>query len=65
MERPHLGEGFLKRFSSQYRGMDYHRLMKSINEPQDGETWWCNVTTGKSQKGRGSEPDSFTARGCL
>ena len=34
-------DGFMKRFSCQYRGLDYPRLMKSMNEPQDGETWLC------------------------
>jgi len=37
-----IGEqGTLKKFSCQFRGMDYPRLMKSGDEPQDGETWWC------------------------
>lgn len=34
-------EGFLKKFSCQYRSMDYPRLMKSTSEPQEGETWQC------------------------
>ncbi len=34
-------QGTLKKFSCQYRGMDYPRLMKSMGEPQEGETWWC------------------------
>ena len=34
-------EGFMKKFSCQYRGLDYPRLMKSMSEPQDGETWLC------------------------
>jgi len=33
--------GFMKKFSCQYRGMDYPRLMKNLTEPQDGETWQC------------------------
>jgi len=37
-----MGEqGFLKKFSCQYAAMDYPRHMKSISEPQDGETWYC------------------------
>ncbi|MBE0480269.1 MAG: hypothetical protein IBX68_04755 [Dehalococcoidia bacterium] len=34
-------EGFMKKFSCQYRGMDYPRLMKTMNEPVEGETWLC------------------------
>ena len=37
-----IGEqGTLKKFSCQFRGMDYPRPMKTIVEPQEGETWWC------------------------
>ena len=37
-----MGEqGTLKKLSCQFRAVDYPRLMKSINEPQEGETWWC------------------------
>ena len=37
-----MGEqGTLKTFSCQYRAMDYPRLMKTMSEPQEGETWWC------------------------
>ena len=40
-----IGEqGFLKKFSCQYRGMDYPRKMKSMTEPEEGETWWCKGT---------------------
>lgn len=35
------GQGTLKKFSCQFRAIDYPRLMKSSTEPQDGETWWC------------------------
>jgi len=35
------GEGRLKKMSCQYRGMDYPRKMKTIDEPLDGETWRC------------------------
>jgi len=34
-------EGTLKKFSCQFRGVDYPRLMKSLAEYQGGETWWC------------------------
>ncbi len=34
-------EGTLRKFSCQFRGMDYPRHMKSIFEPQEGETWNC------------------------
>jgi hypothetical protein len=38
-----MGEqGTLKKFSCQYGGMDYPRHMKTISEPQPGETWFCN-----------------------
>ena len=37
-----IGEqGVLKKFSCQYGGMDYPRYMKTISEPQPGETWFC------------------------
>ena len=37
-----MGEqGTLKKFSCQYRAMDYPRTMKSMSEPDEGETWWC------------------------
>jgi hypothetical protein len=34
-------EGFMKKFSCQYRGIDRPRKMKTMNEPQDGDTWQC------------------------
>ena len=34
-------EGFLKKFSCQYRAMDYPRAMKTMTEPEEGETWQC------------------------
>ena len=34
-------QGTLKKFSCQYRGMDFPRLMKTMEEPQDGDTWLC------------------------
>ena len=44
-----MGEqGDLKKFSCQYRGIDRPRLMKTMNEPVDGETWLCKgKVTGK------------------
>ena len=37
-----IGEqGELRKFSCQFRAMDYPRLMKDMLEPQEGETWWC------------------------
>lgn len=43
-----IGEqGTLKKFSCQFRGMDYPRLMKGVVEPQEGETWWCKGTVTK------------------
>ncbi len=37
-----MGEwGTLRNFSCQFRAMDYPRMMKTMVEPQDGETWWC------------------------
>ena len=32
-------DGLLKKFSCQYRRMDHPRTMKSLVEPNDGETW--------------------------
>ncbi len=34
-------EGFMKKFSCQYRGLDFPRKMKTMDEPQEGETWQC------------------------
>jgi hypothetical protein len=34
-------EGTLSKISCEYRGIDYPRNMKTINEPEDGETWIC------------------------
>ncbi len=37
-----VGEGgTLNKFSCQYRAFDYPRLMKTMTEPHEGETWWC------------------------
>jgi hypothetical protein len=41
-------EGTVKMLSCQFRGMDYPRKMKTMTEPQDGDTWWCKgLVTGK------------------
>ncbi len=40
-------EGSLKKFSCQFRGMDYPRLMASMNDPKEGETLWCKGTVTK------------------
>ncbi|MFQ5925524.1 MAG: MaoC/PaaZ C-terminal domain-containing protein [Dehalococcoidia bacterium] len=43
-----IGEqGFLKKLSCQYRGMDYPRKMKDVGVPEEGETWWCKGTVTK------------------
>jgi len=34
-------EGTLKKFSCQYRTMDWPRPMKTMTEPEEGETWQC------------------------
>ena len=34
-------EGTLKKFSCQYRAMDWPRAMKTTTEPEEGETWQC------------------------
>lgn len=33
--------GILKKFSCRYRAIDYPRPMKTMNEPENGETWLC------------------------
>jgi hypothetical protein len=40
--------GRLKKIACEYRGLDYPRRMKTMNEPEDGETWLCKgKVTGK------------------
>ncbi len=40
--------GRLKRIECEYRGVDHPRRMKTMNEPEDGETWLCRGrVTGK------------------
>ena len=37
-----IGEqGTLKKLSCHFRAVDYPRPMKTMTEPQQGETWWC------------------------
>ena len=37
-----MGEsGTIKKLSCHFRATDYPRLMKTITEPDEGETWWC------------------------
>ena len=44
-------EGWLKRISTQFRGMDYPRSMKSLVAPGEGDTLTCKgKVTGKSKK---------------
>ena len=43
-----MGEGgTLNKISCEYRGIDYPRQMKTMNEPGDGETWLCKGTVIK------------------
>lgn len=37
-------EGFIKKLSCQYRGMDYPRKMQTMVSPVEGDTWWCKGT---------------------
>ena len=51
-----IGEqGFLKKFSCQFRAMDYPRPMLDMFTPQEeGETWWCKgKVTKKYEEGDG------------
>jgi len=34
-------EGTLRKLSCQFRAMDYPRKMKTMFEPEEGDTWWC------------------------
>lgn len=46
-------QGFLKKFSCQYRGFDHPRTMKTMSEPNEGETWHCvGRVVKKSQDGQ-------------
>ena len=43
-----IGEqGELKKLSCQYRAFDYPRKMKTMEEPHEGETWWCKGRVSK------------------
>lgn len=43
-----IGEqGTLRKLSCQFRRMDYPRAMKTVVEPQEGETWWCKGTVSR------------------
>ena len=47
-----IGElGELKKLSCEYRGMDWPRKMKSMDEPQEGETWRCKGKVIKKHLG--------------
>jgi hypothetical protein len=49
-----IGEqGVLKKLSCQYRGMDYPRKMKTIEEAHEGETWWCKGKVTKKYEAGG------------
>ncbi len=45
--------GKIKKLSCQYRMMDYPRKMRTMEEPNAGETWWCRgkVTRKYVEKG--------------
>lgn len=44
-------EGWLQKISTQFRGTDFPRPMKSMGEPGDGDTLYCKgKVTGKSEK---------------
>lgn len=34
-------QGALKKLSCRFQAVDYPRHMKTITEPEEGETWWC------------------------
>jgi acyl dehydratase len=46
-------KGRVKKFSCQYRGMDYPRKMANMGAPVEGETWLCKgtVTNKKVEDG--------------
>ena len=46
-------QGRIKKFGCQFRGVDLPRLMKSMGEPQDGETWYAKgkVTAKRAEDG--------------
>jgi len=46
-------EGTLKKFSCKYRTVDYPRNMKTVDEPEDGETWLCKGKIKKKYESNG------------
>jgi acyl dehydratase len=43
-----MGEdGTIKKFSCQYRGLDFPRKMQTMGEPVEGETWHCKGKVSK------------------
>lgn len=49
-----IGEqGTLRKFSCQYRRVDYPRLMKSMTECHEGEIWWCKGKVTRKYVERG------------
>ncbi len=50
-----IGDGRLKKLSCQYRGMDYPRKMKTLDQPHDGETWWCRGRVTKKYADGGEQ----------
>lgn len=46
-------QGKLKRLSCQYRAPDYPRKMKTMDDPMDGETWWCKGRVTKKYVANG------------
>lgn len=44
----------LKKFSVQFRAMDYPRLMNTMTEYKDGETWWCKGAITKKYEAGGA-----------
>lgn len=49
-----IGEhGTLKKFSCQYRAMDWPRQMKTMSDPEAGETWQCKGKVTKKYSANG------------
>ena len=48
-------EGAIRKFSCQFRAVDYPRMMKTMVDPEEGETWWCKgmVTRKYADDGEG------------
>ena len=43
-----IGEaGTLRKFNCLYRAPDYPRAMRTMTEPEEGETWWCKGKVAK------------------